>query len=207
MPTIKLKPNSPEYDDTQGAAAKTLLCDHPGCTAEAVHRAPKHRGLNEFYNFCFEHARAYNRNWNFFEGMADSEVQDHMQKARYGDRPTWRYDGDGDAEEILRNKAWQEQHFTNQDSPNYKQKQQQKRGAAHGLDPNSKEFEALAVFGLAPPLDLDAIKKRYKELALKYHPDHNGGCKQAEERLKHINAAYTALRSAFERYDILENKS
>ena len=42
---------------------------------------------------------------------------------------------------------------------------------------------------------IDTIKKAYKKLALKYHPDkadtHNK--KESEDKFKHINEAYTTL--------------
>lgn len=39
----------------------------------------------------------------------------------------------------------------------------------------------------------DEIKKAYRKLAVKYHPDHNAGNKQAEEKFKEINEAYAVL--------------
>ena len=46
-------------------------------------------------------------------------------------------------------------------------------------------------------LELDAsaeeIKKVYRRLALKYHPDSNGGNLDSEDRLKEINEAYHIL--------------
>jgi molecular chaperone DnaJ len=40
---------------------------------------------------------------------------------------------------------------------------------------------------------LDDIKKAYRRLALQYHPDRNPGSKEAEERFKEINEAYSVL--------------
>lgn len=37
------------------------------------------------------------------------------------------------------------------------------------------------------------IKKAYRKMALKWHPDKNGGSKDAEEKFKQINAAYECL--------------
>lgn len=39
----------------------------------------------------------------------------------------------------------------------------------------------------------DEIKKAYRQLAKKYHPDQNQGDKAAEEKFKKINEAYTVL--------------
>lgn len=49
------------------------------------------------------------------------------------------------------------------------------------------------------------IKKAYKRLAMKYHPDKNQGDKQAEEKFKEINGAYGVLsdsqkRSAYDQF-------
>jgi DnaJ-class molecular chaperone len=50
-----------------------------------------------------------------------------------------------------------------------------------------------AVLGVERGASLDDIKKTYKKLARKYHPDVNPGDAQAEERFKEISAAYDAL--------------
>lgn len=197
MPKIVLKPNSAEYADTQ-TQTDTLSCEMPGCPVPGDHKAPKHRGLNEYYQFCILHVREYNKAWNFFYGMADHEVQDHMDKARHGDRPTWKFTGDGAEEDILRNSANAEYGYS--DKSNHRDKK------PLGIQHSGPEVEALALMGLEPPITLEEIKKRYKELAKKYHPDLNHGCKKSEEMLKHINMAYTILKLAYSEYDKLQNK-
>src|SRR5688572_7778393 len=49
------------------------------------------------------------------------------------------------------------------------------------------------VLGVAETADQDAIKKAYRQLARRYHPDKNPGDKEAEERFKEISAAYQVL--------------
>lgn len=53
--------------------------------------------------------------------------------------------------------------------------------------------------------DADAIKKAYRKLALKYHPDRNNGSKDSEEQFKEATEAYEVLRdpqkrAAYDRY-------
>ena len=42
----------------------------------------------------------------------------------------------------------------------------------------------------------DEIRRAYRELARRYHPDSNAGDPAAEERFKEISAAYEVLRNA-----------
>jgi molecular chaperone DnaJ len=51
-------------------------------------------------------------------------------------------------------------------------------------------YKALGVSKKAPQ---DEIKKAYRKLARKYHPDRNPGDEKAEERFKEISAAYDVL--------------
>ncbi|NWF52266.1 MAG: molecular chaperone DnaJ [Nitrospirae bacterium] len=53
------------------------------------------------------------------------------------------------------------------------------------------------------------IKKAFRQLALKYHPDRNPGDKQAEEKFKEINEAYSCLsdpekRANYDRFGVAE---
>jgi molecular chaperone DnaJ len=61
------------------------------------------------------------------------------------------------------------------------------------------------VLGIARDASDDEIKKSYRKLAMQYHPDRNGGSKEAEERFKEITEAYDVLRdgnkrAVFDRY-------
>jgi molecular chaperone DnaJ len=47
--------------------------------------------------------------------------------------------------------------------------------------------------GVAKGASADDIKKAYRKLALKYHPDRNQGNKEAEEKFKEISIAYETL--------------
>lgn len=49
------------------------------------------------------------------------------------------------------------------------------------------------VLGIRKDADADAIKKAYRKLAVKYHPDKNPGDHEAEEKFKEISEAYEIL--------------
>lgn len=50
------------------------------------------------------------------------------------------------------------------------------------------------ILGVPRDADAETIKKAYRKLALKYHPDRNGGSKEAEEKFKEATEAYEVLR-------------
>jgi len=55
---------------------------------------------------------------------------------------------------------------------------------------NKNYYEAL---GVSREASAEEIKKAYRQLALKFHPDRNPGDRQAEERFKEISEAYGVL--------------
>ena len=50
-----------------------------------------------------------------------------------------------------------------------------------------------SILGLSKNATADEIKKAYRRLAKKYHPDKNKGDKEAEKRFKEVNEAYEVL--------------
>lgn len=203
MPKIFLKPNSPEFDDgrEKKRAPRQRCCDMPDCNEVGEYRAPKDRALSDYYWFCLPHVQEYNKAWNYFSGMSMADVEDYINTASVWDRPTRRYDSMAAATEALKQKAWQTYHFT--DEPPPREKPQEKFNTPSRQTP---EFEALALMGLEPPVTLAKVKARYKILAKKYHPDHNGPNPEAEELLKRINMAYTILKMAYQKFETLPEK-
>lgn len=67
------------------------------------------------------------------------------------------------------------------------------------------ELNYYEILEISQSADKDSIKKAYRKLALKYHPDRNQGDKEAESKFKLINEAYEILsddkkRAVYDRY-------
>lgn len=61
------------------------------------------------------------------------------------------------------------------------------------------DFEYYEILEINRNADSETIKKAYRKLALKYHPDRNQGNKEAEEKFKQINEAYQVLSDSNKR--------
>ena len=51
------------------------------------------------------------------------------------------------------------------------------------------------VLGLSPGASDEEVKKAYRKLAMKYHPDRNPGDEEAARKMQQINAAYDAIKN------------
>jgi len=164
---------------------RVQLCDHAGCGAEGLYRAPKSRDrLNDYFWFCLEHVRDYNRAWDYYAGMKPEEIEAHVRRDVTWERPTWPL-GRWNTERHVFGAEFIPEDFDPFGT----------RRAPEPARPRSKMEQALAELDLTPGATTAEIKKRYKTLAKQLHPDANGGDKAAEERLKAINLAYSTLKN------------
>ncbi|GBQ22633.1 molecular chaperone DnaJ [Tanticharoenia sakaeratensis NBRC 103193] len=165
----------------------------PGCDQPAGYRAPRGRdALNQYFWFCLEHVREYNAKWDYYKGMTPGQIEAHIRADTSWQRPTWRLGNRGgavfDEDEVLDPLdilgAGRQQRAD--------QARAREAGRPRAPEPLRQPLDTL---GLGWPLSLDELKSRYKSLARQHHPDANGGDRAAEERLKEINVAYTAVRA------------
>jgi hypothetical protein len=181
------------------------LCDAPGCAEHGEHRAPRAPDdLNNYYWFCMEHVRAYNARWNFYAGLNQAEIEKQIRADTTWWRPTWPLGSRGGTQS-RQYRAGQHDDpmvdfgvFAQEDwDPERTQGDCASRNGWRPR-PGSDEANALAILDLDPPVTRSDVKHRYKALVKKHHPDANGGDRDAEERLKIINRAYSVLRASIE---------
>jgi curved DNA-binding protein CbpA len=165
-------------------------CNRPGCSAPGDHRAPRSRDrLGEFFWFCLDHVREYNKSWNYCSGMSERQIEQEIRQDTVWRRPTWPLGTNAAAAKRKFERAWYGHGFGFRDDL-----EGHENRPAPETPRGTPEQEALRRMELAPPVSLTQLKARYKELVKQLHPDATGGDRSAEERLKDINDAYTTLR-------------
>ena len=155
------------------------LCDCPGCKEAGEYRAPKDRSLKEYYWFCLKHVQEYNARWNYYDGVDEAEEEQQSARRRrfnFSSKVKYNFGFDFNGNfEFFDNYSPE---FTAPGEPYF----------------NAEELQCLRSMELsADGLTLEVLKKQYKKLVKKYHPDVNQGDETAEEKFKIISAAYQKL--------------
>ena len=66
------------------------ICDKNGCKERGEFRAPKSRiSLNEYYFFCLDHVKEYNKSWDFYKGLSVNQIENSMREDIIWNRPSW----------------------------------------------------------------------------------------------------------------------
>lgn len=177
-------------------------CEWEGCHRPAQHPAPKGRGREgQYFSFCLEHVREYNKSYNYFNGMSDEEVAHYQKASMTGHRPTWSINGngrhrpepgDGRPNGFTHDFAFDDPFgflgaATAGEGPREYKPSRPVRNA---------ERKCLTALGLDIDATADEIKARYKDLVKRHHPDSNGGNRRSEDKLREVIQAYNYLKQA-----------
>jgi hypothetical protein len=166
---------------------KQHVCDFPGCGEKGEYRAPKDKRLKEYYWFCLKHIQEYNAKWNYYaDGQDDAEAEEIKQKMHFGRgyRSKVRYQFGYD--------LWDESEFFDDGYANNSDFGEEY--SSNGVYFTIEERRCLRTMEMnIREITPDSLKKQYKKLAKKYHPDVNKEDANAEEKFKEISAAYQIL--------------
>jgi curved DNA-binding protein CbpA len=169
------------------------LCEWEGCTKAARHRAPKGRDMQgQFHNYCLQHVQEYNKTYNYFNGMGDTDVSSYQKAAQLGDRPTWKLGENmharaGSSRGTAKNFRDPFEFFGKDAKPSQ---------AKLGRNFRKAELEALQTLGLDDNATPEEAKAKYKLLVKRLHPDANAGSRANEETLKSVIQAFDKLRAS-----------
>lgn len=160
------------------------ICENQSCDEIGIYPAPKSREkLNEYFYFCIDHVKDFNKSWNYFEGLNAEELEIEIRKAVTWDRPSWKFGT------MPINQNFQKA-FDFFDQQKNKVKNQVK---------NKKLDESFKVLGINQDSTLKEVKTRYKVLAKNWHPDAQQNIKNEinKDKFVIISNAYKIIIKSF----------
>jgi curved DNA-binding protein CbpA len=181
--------------------SRAPVCQWDGCGEAGTHRAPVGRlREGEYFKFCFNHVREYNKGFNYFSGLADSEVARFQKEAMTGHRPTWAMGANGAARtspDFAQMRSGRAGYYNRMRDPyNLFGGRPGEQDAPRPRKAKPLEAKALETLGLDAKATGADIKSRYKELVKRHHPDANGGDRGSEDRFRDVLQAYRVLKQA-----------
>ena len=193
---IRVKP-----DKDRRLRAQCPACEWPNCEAPATHRAPKGRlREREYWRFCLEHVREYNHAYNFFAGMSTDDIARYQKEAVIGHRPTWKMGMNGGRPTSRSRSSRLHPEFGDADVGVFREfggmgsaRRSERLPEARAV--RNAERKALDALGLEADASAQEVKRRFKTLVKRHHPDANGGDRSSEDRLREIIQAYNYLKS------------
>jgi hypothetical protein len=190
---IRINPGGAKVEETEAPT-----CQWQGCGRAGGYRAPKGRMREgEYYDFCLDHVREYNKSYNYFAGMADDDIAAYQRSSSTGHRPTWAMGAGQDGTSANpQGNGWSAT-FTDPFGFFAGSFDQRSEGPVPPRRPlRNLERRSFAALDLEGSESGTEIKARYKTLVKRFHPDANGGDRSLEDELRQIIQAYHYLKSA-----------
>jgi len=194
--SIRIAPGGKKKKAEEEAANR---CQWAGCEKPGRHKAPAGRNREgQYLWFCTDHVREYNKNYNYFSGLSDDEISKFQKDSRTGNRPTWKM-GTARSEKI--DAARSSPVFSTMRSGSARSMKMRDPSLRVGpVEPVRRlkplEAKAMRTLELDSKAEPDDVRRKYKELVKRYHPDSNGGDRTAEERFRDVIQAYKLLKTA-----------
>jgi len=162
------------------------ICESEGCAEIGKYKAPAEKDNSKNFKWlCENHIKTFNKNWNYFDGMSQIEIENFMKSDQTWHRPTQKFGSADNFFNILWNNALNDKFkiFDENSKTHIKSKELSK-----------KDKDAFVIMDLSFNADWLTIQKKFKSLVKKFHPDKNSGNKIFEDKLKKITMAYSHLK-------------
>jgi len=163
------------------------ICDWENCIESGSFKAPIEKDNSKNYRWlCEEHIKLFNKSWNYFDGMDQNEIENFLKSDLTWHRPTQKFGSSDNFFNIL---------WTNvlNDKFNFF-KEEKNINNLNGRKFDTKDRDAFRIMGLELNASWPIVKKQFKTLVKKFHPDRNAGNKKFEDKLKRITLAYSHLK-------------
>ena len=163
------------------------ICEWENCKESGKFKAPQEKDNSKNYKWlCKEHIKLFNKNWNYFEGMSQDEIEDFLKSDLTWHRPTQKFASSDNFFNILWNNALSDKFNF------FKQEKMTNGFTVRKL--SEKDKDAFRIMELELNADWSIVQKKFKTLVKKFHPDRNAGNKRFEDKLKKITLAYSHLK-------------
>ena len=183
-----MKKKSIEYIFNKIFGINDKPCDVMNCNNPGKYIAPKSPNSKEKYTFCLTHVKEYNKRWNFFAGKSQSQIYDYQKNDFFLGRPTRPF-----SKGINSKIKFEFEYSFDEDKLRFTKREYKVNGT------KTKNFsdeikKCLKIFKLNNEFNEKDLKKRYKELVKKFHPDLNKNYLNKEQNIKEINKSYSRLQ-------------
>jgi hypothetical protein len=170
-------------------------CSATNCQHAGTYKAPRedgasvHHNPDSWYWFCKAHAREYNAQWRYYDGMTTDEAYASYRDDLSWNRPTWPMGAHVNSNAQNVNYSGQTYHpqdpfaFFHDNRPHAQLRQ-----------PVTADHSAMQVLGLTYPFSFNQLQFAYRTMVKRHHPDLNKGDSKSEEIFKHITESYHRLK-------------
>ena len=163
------------------------ICEWDSCNKNGDFKAPLEKDNSKKFRWlCEEHIKLFNKNWNYFEGMSQEEIEFFLKSDLTWHRPTQKFSSSDNFFNILWSNALNDK-FTI-----FNEEKLINNLNARNLSERDKD--AFRIMDLKFGADWLTIQKKFKTLVKKLHPDKNAGNKEYEDKLKKVTLAYSHLK-------------
>ena len=177
-----------------------IICDWNSCNREGEYKAPVERDNSKrFRLLCLEHVKEFNKNWNYFSGMNDSQIYDFLKSDMTWHKPTQSFSSNDNFFKILWSHALKDELRNGKSRTDFNN--------MYRFKFNQNDLKAFSILGVTVGTEWQKIQSKFKKLVKKFHPDMNSGDKKFEDKLKVITLAYTQLKTTYREKIVKKYKS
>ena len=162
------------------------ICEWENCKVIGEFKAPTEKDNSKNFKWlCEIHIKLFNKNWNYFDGMTQNEIENFLKSDLTWHRPTQQFSSVDNFFNILWNNAL---------SDKFKIFEAEAPSNIYNKKLCEKDKDAFRIIGLKFDADWVLIQRKFKTLVKKFHPDKHSGNKKYEDKLKKITLAYSHLK-------------